>query len=152
MAVENWIDALARIWEIEDGKGSLVRSYAIFDRAEFPEAITQYPCAITYPLGVNTSYGAGYGAIDIWRGQTEFHLFPDTKKSNLARVMPFFGRIRNAAAMNFTLGGLVSHFVLQLQGDSIQGPLVLQYGDEAEHHGLIVNWEVKERTSVSVSG
>lgn len=152
MAIESWIDTLARIWEIEDGRGGLVKSYQVATIDEFPESLSTFPCAITYPVGLHPEYSAGMGAIDIWRGKTEFHLFPDTKKSNLGLILPYFERIKIAAAGHFSLGGLVSHFIIAQGGDGIQGPLTLQYGEEAMHHGLVVNWEVKERGSITVSG
>lgn len=152
MAIENWIDALARVWEISDGKGGTVKSYQIATKSEFPESLSTFPCALSYPTGLHPEYSAGMGSTDIWRGKTEFHLFPDTKKSNLGKVLSYFERIKAAAASNFSLGGLVSHFIIQQAGDGIQGPLTLQYGDEAEHHGLVVYWEVKERSSITVSG
>ena len=46
MAVENWIDEIVALaGTISDGKQH-VRSYSVFARDEFPESITEYPCAM----------------------------------------------------------------------------------------------------------
>jgi len=52
MAVENWIDEIAKLFEISDGRKGTVKSYRAYEKADFPEAITVYPCAITYTTGV----------------------------------------------------------------------------------------------------
>ena len=49
MAVTDWIDKIAKVWsKIEDGKGSSMRSYRSFEKAEFPDALSQFPCVLTY--------------------------------------------------------------------------------------------------------
>jgi hypothetical protein len=150
MSVESWIDKVCKVWEISDGAGGTVRSYRLFERDEFPEALSEFPCCITYPLGVNMTYSMGGPCIDLWEGVTEFHILPSVDKANLATVLRYVNRIRAAAAANATLGGTVAHFVLAPE-NSIQGPVRLQYGDESEHHGLIVRWQVKEISAVTVA-
>lgn len=151
MAIENWIDSIAAVWDsVDNGKGGKVRSYRVFEKDEFPEALTDFPCAITYPQGVKATYGSV--SVDLWRGATEFHLFPNEKKNNFPALLRYYRRIIVAAAANLTLGGKVAHFLLLPDEQNIRGPVVLQYGTEMLHHGLMVYWEVKELTTVTVTG
>jgi len=150
--IENWIDALTAIWEVTaHGNKGLVYSFKVYKKDEFPESIdpAKFPVAISYPIQVSSEYSAGGMKIDYWTGITEFHLFPDVKKSNLPDILPYFARIRNAAGANMMLSGAVSQFMLRSAGGaaSIQGPLTLQYGDEEPHHGLIVHWIVEEKVN-----
>ena len=147
--IENWIDALAKVWEISDGKGGLVKSYRLFELAELPESLSVYPCAITYPIQVDTHIGSA--SYDIWTGITEFHINPTVAKTGIADVLRYFSRIKTAAAANVTLGGLVSYFTLQ-ETESIQGPLAMDYGEQAPGMGLIVRWIIKENEPVTVGG
>lgn len=151
MAIETWIDDITRLWDqVSDGHGGSVRSYRVYEKDEFPEALADYPCALTYTTEVESVYSLGGPLIDLWKGVTEFHLFPNVDKRNFPAVMKYFARIRNAAAGSMTLGGSVSHFLLrntESGGASIQGPVVLQYGNEEPHHGLLVYWECKENVS-----
>ena len=150
MAAENWIDSITALWgAVDDGKGKYVKSYSVFKRAEFPEALSEFPCAITYITRVPTVlYSAGGPAVVVWQGVTEFHLVPDTKKSNIPYVIRFFDRIIRAAASSITLGGLVSHFLLSNEEPLQPGSLV--YGNEAPHYGVVVNWIVKENPTITV--
>jgi hypothetical protein len=150
--VEKWIDTLNAVWAFEYGRGQVVRTPKVATKNEFPEAITDLadkgPIALSWPLTVKPSYGASsssFPTILIWNGMTELHLAPDMKKTNLAFILPFFGRIINAAKTNATLGGLVQHFIL-LEEDNL-ALSVLQYGEEAPHHGIVVRWEVKQNLS-----
>lgn len=148
--IEQWIDSLCKVWgTVDNGRGGLVRSYLVFEKAEFPESLSEYPCAITYPEGVSNEYGNG-ASIDIWRGKTEFHLIGDSQKSSLPYVIRFFARIRNAAAQNYKLGGKVDYMLLRAEDLSIQGPITLAYGSEEPHWGLVVYWTVKENVSNEV--
>lgn len=145
MAIEQWIDKISRLWEIDDGKGGTVKSYRLFEVNEFPNEIT-FPCALTYPLSVSSLYNSAYQNTDIWIGRTEFHIFPSADKSLIPEVMLFYGRIRKAAANNLDLDGSVSSFLLANEGEqySIAAPVILQYGSENPHWGILVNWIVKE--------
>lgn len=147
MDIEAWIDALCAVWEVSDGRGGLVRSYRLCDDSTpqnlIPNALGDFPCALTFPTGVRSEYSLGGPAIDLWRGFTEFHLFPHTDKDKVPEVVRYMARIRNAAAGNITLGGKVTHFLLRKDVESVQGPLRLQYGSEEPHWGLMANWEVK---------
>jgi hypothetical protein len=123
----------------------------VYEKNEFPESIESTPCAITYTQGNNMQIMAG-GGKSIWHGVTEFHLSENVDKDQFPYIMLFFARIRTAAAANMKLGGLVDH--LALRGDitpNVQGPVVLQYGSEAPHHGIVVYWEVKENESDTVT-
>lgn len=151
MSVESWIDTLCGIWEISDGRGGTVQSYKVYEKSEFPESISQVPCALTYTQGNHMQISAG-GGQSIWQGITEFHLTDNVDKSNFPYIMLFFSRIRTAAAANLQLGGLVDHFSLRADViPNVQGPVTLQYGSEAEHHGIVVYWEVKESEADTVS-
>jgi hypothetical protein len=147
--IENWVDTLCKVWEIDDGRGGTVWSPRIFGKDEFPEAIdAARPTALTFLTNTATSYSAGGPCINLYTGYTEFHLAPNLSRSSIPAVLKFIKKIEVAAAGNARLGGIVEHFLLTSEGQpSIQGPVVLQYGEEAEHLGLVVHWEVKENVS-----
>ena len=147
--IESWIDALTRVWEIEDGRGGTVKSYRLFEAEELPEALSIYPCAISYPTQMDMHSGSA--AYNLWQGVTEFHISPTVEKTAIADVLRYFARIRSAAAANVTLGGLVSYFVLD-ESSSIQGPVHLEYGEQSPGMGLIVHWTVKENEPVVIGG
>ena len=151
MAVTDWIDKIAKVWsKIEDGKGSSMRSYRSFEKAEFPDALSQFPCVLTYVTNLpSVQYSAGGPNKAVWRGVSEFHIVPNVLKSNYPYLMSFYDRIIKAAAANYQLGGAVDHFVL-VNPDAIR-PGVLSYGSEELHLGLVVSWEVKDNLTVSVS-
>jgi len=149
--IETWIDALARVWEIPDGRGGALKSYRLFEIDEFPSTISVFPSAISYVTGVQAMYDAA-SAIDLWTGITEIHCFPENK-SRMAEALRYFERIKAAAAANITLGGLVSYFLLtQDAGQNIIGPVSLEYGDAAPNTGFVVHWTVKENVTTVVGG
>jgi hypothetical protein len=150
--VELWIDALNAVWAFEYGRGQVVRTPKCSTKDDFPEALTDLsdkgPIALSWPLYVDPTYGAPNGSaptILIWHGVTEIHLTPDVKKTNLAFILPFFGRILAAAKANFSLGGLVAYFELE-NANNLQLS-ILQYGSETPHHGIVVRWIVKQNLS-----
>jgi hypothetical protein len=147
MAVTDWIDRIAIIFEIADGKGGTLTSYRPYDKGEFPEAINDFPCAIHYITDVRNQYSLGGPCIDYYNGVSEFHLVASTAKSLLPYCMTFLTRIRDAAAANMNLGGRCDHFLLRMDEPSQQGPVALQYGDENPHWGIVVRWEVKENVT-----
>jgi hypothetical protein len=145
--VTQWIDVLAGVWDINDGRGGTLRSYRLYERDEFPNALVMFPCAITIPQGLRVEYSAGGPALEWWTGITEFHLSSNVDKNGLPYVLSFVRKIQAAAAGNMSLGGRVEHFLLSQEGDAIR-LATLQYGGEDPHLGLVVSWMVK----VSVSG
>ena len=148
MAVETWIDEIAKLaGTVSNGRGGKVRSYQVFNKAEFPEALTVFPCAITYTSEVRMEYSLGGPCVDLWYGMTEFHLTPGTAKSDYPYIMRFFARIKAAFAGKMTLGGKVAYFQLRTDEAGLQGPVVLQYGGEEPHLGIVARWLVKEDTS-----
>jgi len=147
VAIESWIDQIAKAFEIDDGRGGTVLSYRVFERAEFPESLSDFPCALTYPTGVTSQYSVSGPAIDLWTGQTEFHITPNVDKSSFPQVIKYIARIRNAAAQNIRLNSTVEHFLLRVTDVSIQGPVELRYGSDEPHLGLMVYWIVKENVS-----
>lgn len=150
MAVENWIDEIAKLWEISDGAGGIVRSYRLYEKAEFPAAITQLPAVLTYPTGVTGIYGGP--SVELWDGVSEFHLALDSDNGRIPDILLYFARIRNAALANITLSSKVSYFQLRNEGGvSIAGPLTLKFGGDEPHKGLAVYWRVKENVNVSIS-
>lgn len=147
--IENWIDEIARlagtVKTSASGK-SYVRSYWAYQKSEFPEALTEFPAAITYVQGVRLIGGSDSGpSICFWRGVTEFHLSESTGKMNYPLVLPYFGRILEAFLQKRTLGGRVSEFNLikSDDGEAITAG-VLDYGAEIKHLGLVAYWRVKE--------
>lgn len=147
--VESWIDEVARVWgSIQTQGGQKLTSYRVFEKAEYPEALSEYPCVLTYTREVRPTYSAGGVNVSLWRGTSEFHLTPNTQKQHYPLVMGYFSKILVAAAANLTLNGKVALFHIENQeGAGIQGPVTLRYGDEPEHLGLVVNWRVKELVS-----
>ncbi len=146
MSVESWIDEIAALaGTIDNGKGKKVRSYSVFKKAEFPESLTEFPCAITYPVSV-TCHISESGSWEIWQGSTEFHLSAGVSKKTFPELLRFYAKIRNAFALHRTLGGKVGYCSLA-EEPSIQGPLVMQYGTENPHLGMIARWVVKENIS-----
>lgn len=149
--VELWLDALNTVWAFDDGRGRTVRAYKCVEANEFPESLSDLangPAVLSWPLTVKAGYGAVSSSIPtilIWSGMTEFHLTADIQKTNLAYILPFFGRIINAAKVNLSLGGRVEYFMLE-DADNLQLS-VLKYGDEMPHHGIVVRWIVKQNLS-----
>lgn len=147
MAAEDWIDEIVALaGTVSDGKKQ-VRAYSVFKRDEFPESITEYPCALTYTSEVRSSYSLGGPNIDLWYGVTEFHLTPNVDKSAYPYIMRFFARIKAAFASKMKLNGKVAYFQLRTDEAGMQGPVVLQYGGEDPHLGIVVRWIVKEDTT-----
>ena len=151
MAVESWIDALCKRWgAVGDGKGAFVRSYVVYERREFPEALDgSVPSAITYTTECRPIYSQGQ-SIDLWNGVTEFHLAPNVSRAHYPDIMRYFARIRDAAAGTIGLDGLVAEFMIRNDIAGMLGPVRLRYGEEAEHLGIVVNWKVKEVVTVTV--
>lgn len=150
MGAENWIDKITALWgTVEDGRGGYVRSYRVFERNEFPESISEYPCVITWITKPTViQYSAGGPAVVVYTGISEFHLFPNTNKTNYPALIKYIDRIIRAAASSITLGGAVSHFLLAPTDPLVPG--VLAYGSEEPHHGIVVNWVVKENPVIVV--
>lgn len=150
--VENWIDEICKLaGEVSNGKGGKVLSYSVFGKTNFPEGLTVFPCAITYTTQVEMQYSAGGPCIDLWKGITEFHLSAGSEKSEYPAVMRYFARIRAAFAAHVTLGGKVAYCILSIEEPSLQGPVVLQYGTEQPHHGIMARWVVKENVTGKVT-
>lgn len=146
--LEDWIDIIAkRFGQIPDGRGGLVRSYRLFEVAEVPEALTVWPCAITYTEDVNMQQPDGGPNVDMWRGITELHLVPGTKKSDIPYMLRFFNRVRVAFSADRTLGGRVQYCRLTVEGPSIEGPIMFDPNTEIANQGLLVHWVVRERLS-----
>lgn len=145
--IEDWIDSLARVWEVDDGRGGQVKSYRLFERDEFPEDIPlDRPTALTFFDDVEIEYSLSGPNLGYWSGTAEFNLTPDLSRARMASVLKFIPRIVAAAAGNMTLGGRVSHFVI----GNIR-LMALQYGNKAPHLGLEVKWSVKENLEITVS-
>jgi hypothetical protein len=148
--IEKWIDTLNAVWALDTGRNQVVRTPSCISKNDFPEALTDLsiPVALSWPLVLSAKYGAGsssFPTILIVHGETEIHLTPDVKKTNLAFILPFFGRILNAAKTNITLSGLVEYFVLD--EENAMELVVMQYGSEAPHHGIVIHWTVKQNLS-----
>lgn len=146
--IENWIDELAKIWEISDGKFGTVRSYRLIEKAEFPSSIDpkeldQAPIALTIPGTMAPEYSLGGPKFAMWSGVTEFHVSSDLDYGRLPTLLPWYGMILKAAASHAKLNNTVELFLIDTQG--IVGPVGLKYGNEAQHWGFNVYWRVKEK-------
>ena len=146
MAVEDWIDEVAKkAGQVADGRGGWVRAYRLFEKEDFPEALIEFPCALTYTEDVVMAAPAGGPNIDIWRGVTEFHLAPGVKKSDFPYLLRFFARIRAVFTSDYNLGSRVEYCRLRVEGPSIEGPVVFEPNTESANQGLIAHWIVRER-------
>lgn len=145
MAVEDWIDEVCKLWEISDGKGGLVKAFRVYEKAEFPEAMNVFPSVLTFTTRMEPHYGEA--SYELWEGVSEFHLAPNVDKSNFPNIMLYFARISNAAVSNVLLSGKVSYFELT----AVEGPVILRYGSEDPHLGILVRWRVKESVSVNIT-
>lgn len=141
--VEVWIDTLAKVWEISDGKGGTVKSYRVFERDELPEDVPlDKATALSYIDDADVDYSKGGPCTVLWKGTTEFNLAPDLSKKHIPRILRYFKRIVVAAAANMKLSGKVSYFKLVPQNSiSLEA---LAYGQQAQHLGLVVRWTVKQ--------
>lgn len=152
MAVTDWIDTLSGLWgELTDGHKN-VRSYKVFTKAEWPGSLSRFPCALSRVVSVSSEYSASISH-DYYVGVTELHLTSDRGMEKIPYCMAWYARIRDKAAANLKLGGLVDEFRLR-RGEgspSIEGPLGLKYDEEPEHWGLLIHWTVKELVTVTVS-
>jgi hypothetical protein len=152
--IQNWIDAVCDVWTAIDAPGfGRVKSPYLVKKAEFPASISpkdDFPIALTIPGTLGVQYSAGGPKEGFYTGVTEFHLTPDLSKTHLPALLPWYGKIWIAAAANMKLGGLVHSFMLNQNDRSIVGPIALAYGDEAEHWGFMVYWNVKEVNNSTV--
>lgn len=149
MAIEDWIDEVARVaGSVPSHKGGFVRAYMVFEKAEIPEALSEFPCAITYGHAVIPSYSDAGPCIDLWQGITEFHLFADVKKSNFPELQKYFGKIRNAFAARRRLGGIVDHIAIVDPGIQL---VTATYGIGVDHHAITVTWQVKENVGGEIT-
>lgn len=144
--LENWIDEIAKmIGQVSDGRGGSIRSYRLFEKNEFPETISVFPSALTYPEDVVMASPDSGPNVDTWRGITELHIAPGTKKADFPYILGFFSRIRAAFAIDRTLGGRVQFCKLSIEGPSIEGPIIFNPNTEIATSGLKINWIVRER-------
>jgi hypothetical protein len=144
--IENWLDAVAKVFEMDNGKGGTVRSFRLYERADIPGALSSdlYPCAISYFTDCKPEYAAGGVDTLIWQGLTELHILPNLQMDGLPYLLLFVGRVIKAAAANYQLGGLVEHFLIPKESGAIQ-LVELGWGEDRNaHRGLLVHWEVKE--------
>ena len=114
--IELWIDALNAVWAFEYGTGKTVRTPSCISKKIPSRKRSTWrngPIALSWADLVDPKYGSAGPTTLIWHGQTELHLTADVKKSNLAFILPFSGRILAAAKANMTLGGLVASFQLE---------------------------------------
>jgi len=145
MAVEDWIDAVADVFALVGPGGKKIKAFHVYDKAEFPDAINSFPCALTFTEGYKPNFSFGGPLIDFWTGVTELHLYDDTSRSHYPELMLMFARIRNAMAANMSLHNKVSHFLPRSDiAFPVRGPVKLQYGSEEPHLGIVVQWEVKQ--------
>ena len=152
--IENWIDELAKVWEISDGHFGTVHSYKLVEKAEFPSSIDpkdldKSPIALTIPGTLEPEYSEGGPKFGLWTGVTEFHVAPDLDYGRLPALLPWYGMILRAATSHMKLNNTVELFLLDTQG--IVGPIGLTYGSEAAHWGFNVHWRVKERLESQIT-
>ena|SRR5258708_77943 len=145
----SWLDAVCDVWGTISGKEfGQVKTYHLLNKNEFPEKVTEVPCAITYPPSLdNPTYGKGTPAILYWNGLTVIHLSLDLSKLHLPMMFPYMIRIIEAVTGNPTLGGKVELFKLVEAPNAIAPMEKLLHGSEAPHYGVAVMWTVKQNVS-----
>lgn len=148
--IETWIDEVAKVFEISDSRFGTVRSYRMIEKAEMPLAINPNelntsPVALTITGSVRFEYSMGGPCIAYWSGSTEIHVAPSIDHGLLPSLLPWYGTLINAVTSHMKLNNTVELFMLADRDDAIEGPIPLQYGEEAWHWGFVVNWQVKER-------
>jgi hypothetical protein len=151
--IELWIDMLNAVWAVDAGSGRKVQTPKCSTKNEFPEALvnlSDVPVALSWPLTVNALYGASGSSVPtrlMWAGETEIHLTADLKKTNLAYILPFFGRLLAAAKANRDLLGTGRVEFELAENESMALVSNMQYGNEAQHHGIVIRWTVVETLS-----
>jgi hypothetical protein len=154
MAIESWIDAVVAVaGSVVSHKGGTVKSFRVAGKAEVPEALSVFPCAIVYAPRMKAAQYSASICKEIWEVRGEFYLFPDTKKSNLPELIRYYTRIRDAVCAAATLGGLVDHFRFA-EGEPMSMVTLAYEVDQPERHGIVAIWEVKSdvTSEVNVSG
>lgn len=150
--IEDWIDTLCEVWLSVDAPGfRTMKSPYLIKEKKFPSAISpkdDFPIALTIPAMLDPSYSVGLSE-GFYTGVTQFHITPDLSMGHIPAMLPYYGKILRAAAANLKLSGLVHSFVIN-SGTGIVGPIAMQFGDEAEHWGFMVNWTVKEQIVLTV--
>lgn len=149
--IEDWIDTLCDVWAITVNEFTVVRSYKLIQDTDFPDSIDpseleNTPIALTRPGSVRPLYSKGRKQLT-WYGVTEFHVAPDIDRGRISALLPWYERILQAAALKVQLSGAtaeISHFIISDRPDGIEGPIGLTFGNEAEHWGFVVRWEVQE--------
>lgn len=155
--ITEWIDAVQNVWAGIQGDGfDYVRAPLLIKRAEMPSAIVAKdlglnPIALSMVGETQYKYSLGGPIEGFYQGVTEFHVAPNLDRTHLPALLYWPRLIVRAAAANMKLGGLVHNFILQDRADQVSGPLGLQYGDESEHWGFIVYWEVKENLNTAIT-
>lgn len=156
--IEDWIDRIQDVWGGISGNGfNSVRAPYLIKKAEYPSSIdpaklAAEPIALTMISDTKFEYSSGGPNIGFYRGITEFHVAPSLDRTLLPSLLQWPRLIVVKAAANLKLGlSTIDHFILQEREDQISGPLALQYGDESEHWGFIVYWEVKENVNAAVT-
>ena len=83
--IEDWLDAVAKVFEMDDGRGGTVRSFRVYERADIPEALRGdlFPCAISYIADCEPEYSDGGVDTIIWHGVTELHVVPNLQMANI---------------------------------------------------------------------
>lgn len=145
-SAENWIEELAKIWQIADGKGGTLRSFGM---TNMPDAVTatMAPCVYSYPLGCKPQYSEGGPTILWWTGRSEFHLTEDVKVGNVPYVVSFFRRILIAAMGNMRLNGTVTLFLIPEDDNAMQFITYKRNDGADDHQGIVVNWQVEQTVS-----
>lgn len=148
--IESWIDTLCDVWRTVEAPGfRTMKSPYLIKEKKFPSAISpkdDFPIALTIPASVDPMYSVGGPREAFYSGVTQFHITPDLDMGNIPAMLPYYGHILRVAAGNLLLGGLVEDLTIT----GIVGPIAMQFGDEAEHWGFMVNWTVKEKITLTV--
>ncbi|NMC30701.1 MAG: hypothetical protein GYA45_11595 [Pelolinea sp.] len=139
-----WFNDVQRLWSsIVDDKGQKVLAFTL---EKMPESVTKVPCALSFIVGnVSAAPSVGGPSMVIYNGKTEFHLTQNLGRQQLPYVMSFIDKIIQKAASSITLNGKVVSFRLATPGSI--APVTLVWGQEEEHYGLEVFWQVIENQS-----
>lgn len=152
MAIESWIDSVVAVaGSVVSHRGGTVKAYRVASKAEVPEALSVFPCAVVYaPRMMSAQYSMGGPCKEIFEVKMLFYVFPDTKKSNIPDLVRYYRRIRDAVLASMTLGGRVDHCRFAEADPMVMGTVAYEV-DTPERHVIEVTLEVKSDVTAEVT-
>lgn len=148
MASIDWIDHLAGLWALPyEGNTKRLKTYKIVGKREWPETL-EVPCVLTWAESETGVISRGL-SVSFYSGISEFHLVDSVDKSKIPFCETFKDQILIQAAKNIGLNdpSNIQFYLAEYPVPRITGPIGLDYGEDHQHLGLVVNWTVSEDVS-----